>query len=135
MTETEGLLTKDNKEGIERVYKGEEDYGFLMESSSILYETERRCNLTDVGERLDDKNYGIGMRKSIDFFLDAIVLPFIVFFCFKSTDFQYHSQMSEGVLLLQEKGKLAILQTKWWKERKGGGACSVSIFVSFVAIG
>lgn len=36
---------------------------FLMESSSILYETERKCNLTQVGDRLDDKNYGIGMRK------------------------------------------------------------------------
>ena len=35
-----------------------------MESSSIDYNTERFCNLTQVGERLDDKNYGIGMRKS-----------------------------------------------------------------------
>lgn len=34
-----------------------------MESSSILYETERKCNLTQVGDKLDDKNYGIGMRK------------------------------------------------------------------------
>lgn len=35
-----------------------------MESSSIEYVTERLCNLTQVGDRLDDKNYGIGMRKS-----------------------------------------------------------------------
>lgn len=34
-----------------------------MESSSIQYETERKCNLTQVGTQLDDKNYGIGMRK------------------------------------------------------------------------
>lgn len=58
------VLTANNDEGIERVYNGEEDYAFLMESSSIEYVTERRCNLTQVGEPLDDKNYGIGMRKS-----------------------------------------------------------------------
>lgn len=35
-----------------------------MESASIQYEIERKCNLTQVGDELDDKNYGIGMRKS-----------------------------------------------------------------------
>lgn len=59
------LLTSGNPEGIERVYNGSEDYGFLMESKSIEYETERKCNLTQVGDPLDDKNYGIGMRKSL----------------------------------------------------------------------
>lgn len=58
-------LPKDNPEGIRRVYSGEEDYAFLMESKSIDYETERKCNLTTVGKPLDDKNYGIGMRKGM----------------------------------------------------------------------
>lgn len=58
-------LPKDNPEGIRRVYSGEEDYAFLMESKSIEYETERKCNLTQVGKPLDDKNYGIGMRKGM----------------------------------------------------------------------
>lgn len=59
------LMTTSNDEGIDRVYHGEEEnYAFIMESSSIEYVTERRCNLTQVGEPLDDKNYGIGMRKS-----------------------------------------------------------------------
>jgi hypothetical protein len=35
--------------------------------------------------------------------------------------------LSEAVLRLQEQGKLTKLKTKWWKEKKGGGACSVSI--------
>lgn len=61
------VMTKSNEEGIDRVYNGKEDYAFLMESSSIAYSTERLCNLTQVGDRLDDKNYGIGMRKSIFF--------------------------------------------------------------------
>lgn len=88
MMEHPEFLTKDNEEGVKRVYEGVHNYGnlmnaitfdiyycytsmmlcnyltaFLMESSSILYETERKCNLTQVGDVLDDKNYGIGMRK------------------------------------------------------------------------
>lgn len=42
----------------------EKPYAYLMESVSIEYYTERNCNLTQVGEKLDDKNYGIGMRQS-----------------------------------------------------------------------
>lgn len=63
------LMTSGNDEGIERVYNGEEDYAFLMESKSIEYVTERKCNLTQIGDPLDDKNYGIGMRKSMFGFL------------------------------------------------------------------
>lgn len=50
------------------------------------------------------------------------------------SDFKYQPQLSEGVLRLQETGILATLKTKWWKQRKGGGACSVCISF-FVFIG
>lgn len=55
-------MVKDNVDGVEMVAK-EDDYGFLMESKSIEYYTERLCQLQLIGEPLDDKNYGIGMRK------------------------------------------------------------------------
>lgn len=55
-------LTPNNDIGVERVVK--EDYAFLMESTSIEYEVERRCELTQVGNLLDNKGYGIVMRKS-----------------------------------------------------------------------
>lgn len=42
----------------------ENDYAFLMESSSIEYVTERHCEVTQVGGLLDDKGYGIAMKKS-----------------------------------------------------------------------
>lgn len=57
------LLTKDNDEGLDKVKKG--GYAYFMESASIEYYTERNCNLTQVGEQLDDKAYGIAMRKSL----------------------------------------------------------------------
>lgn len=61
------VLLKGNDEGVERVYKQPKDapkpYAFFMESKSIEYNVERKCNITKLGDELDDKNYGIGMRK------------------------------------------------------------------------
>lgn len=41
-------------------------------------------------------------------------------------DSPYRHFLSEAVLRLQEQGKLTALKIKWWKEKRGGGACSVS---------
>lgn len=41
------------------------------------------------------------------------------------SDSHYRNALSEGVLRLQEQGRLAVLKIKWWKEKKGGGACAV----------
>lgn len=62
VTYSNSVMTENNEEGINKVYSSEEKYGFLMESSSIEYVTQRKCNLTQIGDPLDDKNYGIGMR-------------------------------------------------------------------------
>lgn len=62
------FLTHDNNEGLERALN--ENYAYLMESSSIQYIIERNCEVTQIGDLLDDKNYGIGMRKGILFQMD-----------------------------------------------------------------
>lgn len=56
------LLTSTNEDGLEKAKT--ENYAFLMESSTIEYLIERNCNLTRVGGLLDEKGYGIAMRKS-----------------------------------------------------------------------
>lgn len=48
------------------------------------------------------------------------------FRCYSFVDSDYRNALSEGVLRLQEQGKLASMKIKWWKEKKGGGACAVS---------
>lgn len=58
------VFTKSNQEGVERVIKGKRGYAFLMESTSIEYEVERNCELTQVGGLLDSKGYGIAMPVS-----------------------------------------------------------------------
>lgn len=60
----ESSMPKNNVEGITRVLNSSENFGFLMESAAIEYTTERKCNLTQIGDLLDDKNYGIAMRQS-----------------------------------------------------------------------
>lgn len=42
-----------------------------------------------------------------------------------SPDSPYRTAISGAVLKLQEEGKLHILKTRWWKEKRGGGSCRV----------
>lgn len=89
-----------NKEGRQRVAKG--NYAFLMESASIEYIVERNCNLTQIGGLLDSKGYGIATKK----------------------DSPYRTPLSQAILQLQESGVLHTLKDRWWKQKRGGGACS-----------
>lgn len=55
-------MVNENKVGVTKAEKGY--YAFFMESTSIDYETQRHCGLQQYGGLLDDKGYGIAMRKS-----------------------------------------------------------------------
>ncbi|CAB3367343.1 Hypothetical predicted protein [Cloeon dipterum] len=95
------VFAASNTEGVERVVRGKGSYAFLMESTSIEYVIERNCELTQVGGLLDSKGYGIAMPPNSP----------------------YRTAISGAVLKLQEEGKLHILKTRWWKEKRGGGSC------------
>ena len=56
-------MPSDNDIGVEWACDKDKDYAFLMESSSIEYVTERHCEVTQIGGLLDDKGYGIAMKK------------------------------------------------------------------------
>lgn len=56
------VFTKSNMEGVERVQRGNGAYAYMMESTSIEFFTERRCDLMKVGGMLDSKGYGIAIR-------------------------------------------------------------------------
>ena len=91
------VLMESNAAGAEKVEKMEGKFAFFMESSSIDYIVERRCNLSKVGLPLDSKGYGIALRKGSPFkaLLDA------------------------KILRMQEDGTLHRLKTKWWKQKRG----------------
>lgn len=86
------VMTKTTNEGIERVRKG--GYAYLLESTTNEYARHNDCNLTQVGDLLDSKGYGFGLRKN------SI----------------WTENISTAILMLQEKGKIHQLYNKWWKQ-------------------
>nr|CAG4645346.1 EOG090X00ST [Lynceus sp. MCZ IZ 141354] len=95
------VFMKSNGEGVERVQKANGQYAFLMESASLEYFTERKCDITQIGGQLDSKGYGIALQQNSP----------------------YRNALTQAVLKLQETNRLLILKNKWWKEKRGGGAC------------
>ncbi|XP_070167334.1 glutamate receptor ionotropic, kainate 2-like isoform X4 [Polyergus mexicanus] len=93
------VLPKENKHGVEKVKT--EDYAFLMESSSIEYIVERECAVSQVGGLLDEKGYGIAMKKNSP----------------------YRHNFNAAILKLSESGSISELKKKWWEEKRGGGKC------------
>ena len=55
-----------------------------------------------VGGLLDSKGYGIATRKGTP----------------------YKALLDQAILKLMEGGTLHRLKVKWWKQKRGGGACS-----------
>jgi len=101
----EMVFVQSNEQGKAEVEKG--NYAFFMESTSIEYTIERNCNLTQIGGLLDSKGYGIALAKNST----------------KKRD--YRTKLSEAILSLQESGMLEVLKSRWWKEKRGGGACDI----------
>ncbi|XP_029165094.1 glutamate receptor ionotropic, kainate 2-like isoform X2 [Nylanderia fulva] len=100
MTENEAeVLPEFNDVAINKVKM--ENYAFLMESSSIEYTVERECNVTQVGGLLDEKGYGIAMKKHSP----------------------YRHHFNTALLKLSESGIITELKKKWWQEKRGGGKC------------
>nr|WJJ63359.1 glutamate receptor ionotropic 1 [Pachyrhinus yasumatsui] len=96
------VFESSNPDGVKRVISSKRKYAFLMESSSIEYETERNCELIQVGGQIDSKGYGIAM----------------------TANFQYRKSFNEAILKMQEMGVLHRLKRKWWTEMNGGGQCT-----------
>ncbi|XP_054715821.1 glutamate receptor ionotropic, kainate 2-like [Uloborus diversus] len=84
------VFTPSNAEGVQRVLQG--NYAFLMESTSIEYETQRNCELTQIGGLLDTKGYGFATPQGSP----------------------YTTPFSSVILRLQEDGFLQDLKDRWW---------------------
>ncbi|XP_070167336.1 glutamate receptor ionotropic, kainate 2-like isoform X1 [Polyergus mexicanus] len=110
MAHADDVLMGTNEEGVWKVQQ--ENYAYLMESSSIEYIKQRKCNVTGVGGLLDAKNYGIAMRK----------------------DAPYHADLSGAILKLSENGVINELYDKWWKRKRGGDECKEKIQVKVEAL-
>jgi glutamate receptor, ionotropic, invertebrate len=65
MKEHPEYMLKDNIDGVNKAEKKNKThkFAFLMESSTIEYHIERKCRVTQIGTWLDEKGYGIAMKK------------------------------------------------------------------------
>ncbi|XP_072745109.1 glutamate receptor ionotropic, kainate 2 isoform X2 [Anoplolepis gracilipes] len=93
------VMPETNDLGLAKVKT--EEYAFLMESSSIEYTIERECNMTQIGGLLDEKGYGIAIKKYSP----------------------YRHHLNTALLKLSESGIITELKKKWWQEKRGGGKC------------
>ena len=55
------VYTQSNAEGMERVKKEDGAYAFFMEGAAIEYNMAKSCDLTQIGNLLDSKGYGIAL--------------------------------------------------------------------------
>ncbi|KAJ8867178.1 hypothetical protein PR048_033042 [Dryococelus australis] len=90
---------------VDRVLKEHGKYAFFMESTSIEYEMERQCELTQINCLLDSKGYGIAL---------PINSP-------------YRTFVSEAVLKLSENGRIKDIKDKWWLVKDGTGCSEIKV--------
>ena len=64
MTLNKDNFQPNNQMGVDRVIRENGKYAYIMESMSVEYVTVRNCNLTQIGERLNDRNYGFALPRS-----------------------------------------------------------------------
>jgi len=96
------VLVQNNDDGQEKVLKSNGKYAFFMESGLIEYLIEREpCKLDQVGGLLDNKGYGIAFRQGTP----------------------YKELLDQAILKIIESGELHKMKVRWWKQRRGGGAC------------
>jgi len=98
------VMVRSNKDGVNKVISSAGGYAFMMESSSIQYIVQRKCDLAQIGGNLDVKGYGIATRPGSEF----------------------KPLLDSAILQMQEEGEFHKLKTKWWKQRRGGGKCDNS---------
>lgn len=133
------VFAKSNSEGKKRVLKG--SYAFLMESASIEYTIERECNLTQIGGLLDSKGWVEvlnGLWKDGSDFNERNPHPTSLqtaplsdrYGIATPKDSPYLRPLSQAILKLQESGVLHQLKDRWWKQKRGGGACADDAKVS-----
>uniref|UniRef100_A0A0N4ZET6 PBPe domain-containing protein n=1 Tax=Parastrongyloides trichosuri TaxID=131310 RepID=A0A0N4ZET6_PARTI len=92
------VFVSSNAAGVEKVLN--ENYAYLMESTSLEYEVQQNCNLTQIGGVLGSKGYGIALQKHSEW-----------------TD-----RMSRQILLYAKRGVIEMKKQKWWRNQ--GVPCS-----------
>ncbi|XP_059169165.1 glutamate receptor 3-like isoform X2 [Physella acuta] len=99
------VLCTEYKEGVQKVRESKGTYAFLLESAmNTYYSQQEPCDTMMVGDRLDNKGYGVATR----------------------VNYHLRHNINIGVLTLKERGELIKLTQKWWYDKGQCGDQSVS---------
>ncbi|EEC19130.1 EAA5, putative, partial [Ixodes scapularis] len=82
-------------DGLQRV-KDEDKVAFVMETASAAYATQEDCNFSRTDPFVFHSAYGFATPR----------------------DSPYRSKLSEGILKLQENGRLQWIQQRWWNPKR-----------------
>lgn len=82
-------------EGLQRV-KDEDKVAFIMEQASAVYATQEDCNFSKTDPFVFHSAYGFATPR----------------------DSPHRSRLSEGILKLQENGRLQWIQQRWWNPKR-----------------
>lgn len=113
------VFPESNERGIERVKMG--NYAFLMESTSIEYVTERNCDLTKIGDKLDSKGYGIATPPGQTLFSIHEIEMFLPMFAACS----YYSFKKCNIFGIKRNDAKHSKQVKWLKYVIRFGFCQI----------
>ncbi|KAM3181348.1 hypothetical protein ACTXT7_014557 [Hymenolepis weldensis] len=121
MSSHKGVMINNAAQAIEKVKKG--GYAYILESTMNEYYTQRNCDLTQIGNNLDSKGYGIGFpqgSKAVNaHFRYSTPQEFEVVekkerekYGFGS---KYRDAFSVEILKLQALQNLEQIRLKWWR--------------------
>lgn len=81
------VYTKGNQEGVERVLRNTGSYMFLMETTSLEYNTERNCHLTMLGDKFGEKHYAIAVPFGNNTIIIVVhfYIYIYIYLCFRRT--------------------------------------------------
>jgi len=87
----ENMMTNSNEDGVDKVLVNRGSYAYIMESGSIDYQVARNCRLTQVGKMFWPRSYGLALAPGSP----------------------YREELSQGILRMQESGRMEMLVKKW----------------------
>jgi len=91
---SEGIMTTNNAEGIERVLENPGEYAYLIESSGADWAMTQYCDLQAIGGDINLRNYGIAMKLGS----------------------KLRKDINIGLLKLMEDSTVSQIKNKWWKK-------------------
>ncbi|CDS37723.1 Glutamate receptor ionotropic kainate 2 [Echinococcus multilocularis] len=103
MSSQKGVMINNATEAIARVKRG--GYAYILESTMNEYFTQRNCDLTQIGDNLDSKGYGIGFPQGS----------------------KYRDAFTEVILQLQASQHLEQIRHYWWRYYNITTPCSEKV--------